>query len=379
MSLVSRYIVDNLIDAHHPTFNSTYCVNRKQRRLPCTICKDICPSHVYQQKRGEPPAWSHCSNCNLCVSACPSRCMTPAGDTLERYLEGYDGSGVVRIGCWKEQEICKIKEQCVAAVPWEFIAYLALRMKVEVFVRGCADCSNETGKKLCQDNLTRAQKFLKETPWEANLTMIRSEEDIPVHDEQSYSRRELLTKMKNNMLLAAVKLVPRLEEEDVDGFVFRRLLARQTQVIYDQLTAQNQQEAQDPSEPQNGSDAQSKSVSKPAKIPFTVQMPKLTANCYACGTCAMFCPQEAISMGEEVEGKRAVRITPWKCTACGVCTAVCRENGMNGMAYYKVPHMQQILLAKVPSASCENCGKAVDPKKEKKLCVLCELNQKKKR
>ena len=237
MSLVSRYIVENLIDAHHPTFNSTHCINRNQRRLVCTKCKDVCPAGVFQQKRGEPPAWNHCTNCNLCVSACPSRCLTPAGDTLERYLEGYDGSGVVRLGCWKETEVCKIKEQCVGAIPWEFIAYLCLRMKVDLFVRGCDRCSNVTGKAMCRDNVVRVQRFLQETPWAANLTLIVTEDDIPKRDEQSYSRRELLTKMKNSALLAAIKLVPKLDEEDVDGFLFRRLLKDQVRIIHDQITA----------------------------------------------------------------------------------------------------------------------------------------------
>lgn len=380
MSLVSRYIVNNLIDANHPTFNSTRCVNRKQRRLPCTICKDICPEGVFQQKRGEPPAWNRCTNCNLCVSACPSRCVTPSGDTLERYLDGYDGSGVVRLGCWKESEFCKIKEQCIGAIPWEFITYLALRMKVDLFVRNCADCSNENGKKLCQDNLVKAQRFLKGTPWETNLTVIRTEEDIPQREAQNYSRRELLTKMKNSALLAAMKLVPTLEEEDVDGFLFRRLLNRQVQVIYDQVQLQNQQAQQEYEErleklESEGQTSQMVPVPKSVKVPFTVQLPKLTDHCYGCGMCSQFCPQDAITCSGEKDGKRSVYIVPWKCTGCGVCQAVCINKGIEGLANYRVPHMEKILLGKVPSASCEICGKAIDPKKDSKLCVLCGLKQ----
>ncbi len=391
MSLVSRYIINNLIDAHHPTFNSTHCVNRKQRRLVCTKCKDICPTGVFQQKRGEPPAWNHCTNCNLCVSACPSRCLTPAGDTLERYLEGYDGSGVVRLGCWKETEVCKIKEECVGAIPWEFIAYLCLRMKVDLFVRRCDGCPNATGKTMWQDNLARVQRFLQGTPWAVNLTIIRTGEDIPKREDQSYSRRELLTKMKNSALLAAMKLVPKLEEEDVDGFLFRRLLNGQVQTIYDQVQAQNQQALQEYEErrrllengesqlPRTGQAPQTILAPKPIKVPVTVQLPRLTDQCFACGTCAKFCPQEAISCSQEKDGKRGVYITPWKCTGCGVCQAVCISKGIEGMAHYSVPHMEKILLGRVPSASCEICGQAIDPKKDSKLCVLCGVKQKTKR
>ena len=311
---------------------------------------------------------------------------------MERYLEGYDGSGMVRLGCWRESEICKIKEQCVGAIPWEFIAYLCLRMEVDLFVRGCKDCPNATGRSMCQDNLTKVQRFLQGTPWAANLTIIRAGEEIPVRESQSLSRRELLTRMKNSALLAAIKLVPKLEEKEVDGFLFRRLLNGQVQAIYDQIQLQNQQAQKEYEEQKksqqslqtqqsNGAQQGMQTVSapKPIKISFTVQLPKLTDQCFACGLCAQFCPQEALSFSAEKDGKRSVFIAPWRCTGCGVCQAVCIHKGMEGMAYYKVPHMERILLGRVPSISCELCGQAIDPKKDSKLCVLCSVKQKKKR
>lgn len=355
MSLVSQYIVGNLIDAHHPTFNSLRCSNRKQKRVPCTRCKDICPSNVFQQKRGEPPVWSRCTGCNLCIAACPSRCLTPSGETLEKYLEGYDRSGVVRLGCRKEEEFCKIKEACVGAIPWEFIAYLALQMKVEIYVRNCVGCPNEAGLSMLQDNLVHVLNFLGEKLFASNVLVIREDTDLPQKEEKSVSRTELLSMMKKNMTKAALKLVPRLEEEDFDGLLYRRLLANHVQKIHDELADAGK------------------------KVSFGMELPHFTANCYACGICAKLCPQDALSFTEEKDGKRGVVITPWKCTGCGICSIVCREGGIDGMTYLKVPHMQTLLLTRVPSVSCEVCGKALDPKKGKTLCGICEVKQKKRR
>lgn len=355
MSLVSKFIVNNLIDATHPTFNSLRCSNRKQKREPCTICKDICPANVFQQKRGEPPVWSRCIGCNLCISACPSRCLTPSGDTLEKYLEGYDQSGVVRLGCRKEEEFCKIKEGCVGAIPWEFIAYLALHMKVDIYVRKCMDCPNEAGLAILQNNLVHVLNFLGEPLFNAQITVIQEEEDIPVRAEQSVSRGELLSMMKKGMTRAALKLVPTLEEEDFDGLLYRRLLANHVQKLREEWTAAGK------------------------KASFGVELPRFTANCYACGICERICPQNAISFTDEEDGKRGIRITPWKCTGCGICSIVCREGGIQGTDYIQVPHLQTLLLTRVPSASCEACGKPLNPKNGKSLCALCEAKQKKKR
>ncbi|MBR5474929.1 MAG: 4Fe-4S dicluster domain-containing protein [Lachnospiraceae bacterium] len=355
MGIVSQYVVNNLIDAKHPTFNSLRCVNRKQKRQPCTICKDICPNDVFQQRRGEPPVWNRCVNCNLCVAACPSRCLTPSGETLEKYLEGYDNSGVVRLGCRKEEEFCKIKESCVGAIPWEFIAYLALRMKVEIYVRNCTGCPNETGLAMLQDNLVHVLNFLGERLFEKNVLVIQEDADLPAKEEKTVSRTELLGMLKQNMSKAALKLVPRLEENDFDGMLYRRLLANHVQKIHDDLADQG------------------------LKASFGVLLPKYNANCFACGTCGRLCPQDAISYTEEKDGKRGIIITPWKCTGCGICNVVCRESGMDGLTYIKVPHMQSLLLTRVPSATCTECGKALDPKKGKTICGLCEMKLKKKR
>ena len=58
------------------------CHNKRQMRSRCTACQDIRPQALYQ-KPGFVPRFNACANCGLCVSACTTRCISPAPDTLE--------------------------------------------------------------------------------------------------------------------------------------------------------------------------------------------------------------------------------------------------------------------------------------------------------
>jgi len=44
---------------------------------------------------------------------------------------------------------------------------------------------------------------------------------------------------------------------------------------------------------------------------------EINADCIACGSCLLECPEEAIEDGE------TCRVLPEKCTGCGVCREVC--------------------------------------------------------
>lgn len=71
-----------LLAQDHPTVDPARCHNKRQMRSRCTACQDICPQALYQ-KPGFVPRFNACVNCGLCVSACTTRCISPAPDTLE--------------------------------------------------------------------------------------------------------------------------------------------------------------------------------------------------------------------------------------------------------------------------------------------------------
>jgi len=135
----------------------------------------------------------------------------------------------------------------------------------------------------------------------------------------------------------------------VDTMVFRRLLARRVR----EETKQGE------------------------KLSCRMMLPWMTDACFGCGICALLCPNGALEIGEEKDGKRSVYITPHKCTGCGVCKAVCRDGCVEEICSVDVPHLDRLVLAQVASRSCERCGRAISPRKEETLCIACR--QKKRR
>ena len=348
MSVITQYVTNAVMEEHHPFLNSERCINRKQKRLPCTICKDVCPQDVFQQIRGEAPKWNQCIDCRLCVSACPGRCLAAAPESLKPYLTGYDDSGIVRLGCTSTEHTVKLEEYCVASIPWEFIAYLALRMKVYLYTP-CDDCADSVARRMLEEHLDILKHFLGEKLYASHIVRIRTDADIPEEDspERVVNRQELFSMMKSQVKNQALRAVADVNVEDYDGLFYRRLLASHVYKLYEAAKEQG------------------------SRTSFEVKLPHFTSSCYTCDACARLCPQGAISYGPVKDGKRGIYITPWKCTGCDVCRVVCREKGIDELRYMKVPHMEKLLLTKVAVKECVQCGKPMKPDTEGDLCTFC--------
>ena len=83
MPLIRDYVTQKLLFGHHPVIDSKQCINTIQQRYPCSKCQEICPTGVF---RRDQPDWDRCIGCDLCVSACPSRCITLSEDRLRKQL-----------------------------------------------------------------------------------------------------------------------------------------------------------------------------------------------------------------------------------------------------------------------------------------------------
>ena len=352
MSAITQYVATAVMEEHHPFLNSERCINRKQKRLPCTVCKDVCPEDVFQQVRGEHPKWERCIDCKLCVSSCPGRCLAAAPENLKPYLTGYDDSGIVRIGCTSSEHVAKLEEYCVASIPWEFIAYLALKMKVFLYTP-CADCEDSVARRLLEEHLENLKHFLGEKLYKAHVFRIQNDDDTPPEDsmDRVVTRTELLDMVKSNIKNRALKAVADVNVEDYDGLFYRRLLAAHVQKLYEAAKEQGN------------------------RTSFEVKLPHFTSSCYTCDACIRLCPQEAISFGPIKDGKRGIYLTPWKCTACDVCRIVCRDHGIDELRFMKVPHLERLLVTRVDAKVCSKCGKAIKPNSESDLCTFCATKE----
>ncbi len=346
MGLLIDVIKTNALE-DHPSLSLSHCINRKQKHLSCTACMDICPKGVYDRKQKTPPEWNACQNCGLCVSACPSRCIAPSPSNAKRHLLLAEKTGEIVLSCRRAENAAGHVEECLSLVPWEMLAYLALGGKLILNLRLCRDCPMDACLDLLEEQLYKLKCFLGEEAYAQHVNVCF--DSLPPVQGEGMSRRAFFSALRHGGQKTAALVVNDLVGEKVDAMIYRRLLASRVREM----------------------------AQRNAQFSCRMALPWIKKECFGCGICALLCPNGAIGVGEEQEGVRSIYITPHKCTGCGVCKEVCRDGCIEQIGLMQLPHMDRLLLAQVSSCSCEDCGRAISPRKGETLCVLCRQKRRK--
>jgi len=346
MGLLLDVIEKNTVD-DHPFLSLSHCINRNQKHMACSTCMDVCPKGVYDREQRTAPKWDECQNCGLCVTACPTRCIAPSPSGAKRALMLAGKRGDIVLSCMRAETKGDHQEECLALLPWEFMAYLALGGKLILNLKPCKDCPHEDCLALLEDQLRRLRHFLGEEQYAARVVCCF--DALPEAKPGDVNRRDFFRSMAKSGQKTGVLVWNDLSGSKVDAMIYRRLLARRVR----EMAKQGE------------------------KLSCRMMLPWPAEACFGCGICALLCPNGALEIGEEQDGKRPVYITPYKCTGCGVCKAVCRDGFMEEVCSVDVPHLDKLVLARVKSRSCECCGRALSPQKEETLCIACRQKKRK--
>ena len=346
MGILLDVIRTNAVD-DHPFLSLSHCINRNQKHMACSACMDICPRGVYDREQKTPPKWNECQNCGLCVTACPSRCIAPSPANSKRHLLLAEKTGDVVLSCSRADAKAGHEEACLALLPWEFLAYLSLGGKLILNLKPCKDCPHEDCLELLEDQLFKLKCFLSEEGYAAHVQVCF--DGLPNVKEEGVSRRDFFRVMAHGGQKATALVVNDLVGEKVDAMIYRRMLAVRVREL----------------------------VQKEETFSCRMALPWISDACFGCGICALLCPNGALEIGEEQDGKRNIYITPHKCTGCGVCRAVCRDGCIEEICTMNLPHMDRLLLRQVESRSCERCGKPLSPHRKETLCIACRQKRRK--
>ena len=349
-----------------PIFTSQNCINRRQRKVQCSTCLDLCPENVFSTDPKVPLAWDKCKNCGLCVSACPSRCFAPDAHLQKEYTHDLDLDRPISFSCYRETQLCDRSVECLAGIPWELLATLSLYTDIVLYIGECEECGDETRLCTLRDNLQHLRAFLGDELFVRRVHLLSEGTfEQESNEEKLKSRRDIFSDLKNSVVKSTVKYVasrlPFLDESaDADGLQYRQMLSKTVLQV-----RANTKKAVD----------EGKST---AKLPtYALNLPVFTTKCYGCGICEKICPQKAVEIGELENGKRLIYITPWKCTECGLCKTACPLGGIKGFAETPVPYLERLPLVRINSAACESCGRAIAPGSGS-YCPTCALKAKKK-
>ena len=339
MGLLLNVVMKNAQD--HPGVDLTYCVNYRQRRFECRECVRICPRQVYDKNLAVPPKWDQCQSCGLCVTACPSRCIVPPPLQIKRHLLLADRGGETTVSCERSENRADHVEACIAQMPWELLACLALGGRLQLDMQACNACPYDDCRKALEQQLQYLKAFLGKELWEKHVSICK--EQVTDAQEKHVSRRGLFSGMARSGKKAGALALADAMQEGTDGLIYRRLLLSRVRTL----------------------------ESQGKKAEWRLRMPWFSDKCYGCGICEKLCPNRAIEISAEKEGMRSIFVQPYKCTGCGVCAQVCRWGGIEEICLVRTASLERVRMKQVKSASCMRCGRAIAPDAGKQYCAVC--------
>ncbi len=294
----------NLLAGDRPTRNMKGCINRAQVKHPCTVCKDICPKGVYSGNMGQNADFSACINCNLCVSACPARCIAPSMQNAVAYLHLLDlQDEQIVISANGEFEKSHLQVPSLAVLPWEYLACLGFEHQV-ILLMG-SQTQEET--ELLENALVRLAFFFGMETYQQHFRLTASAQDIP---PLLIDRRDIFRKAKEAMKRRVAPLAS--GDGTVDGLLYRSLLAERMK-----------------------QDTSGKS--------FGFPVPMVTQACTGCGVCGILCPQKAIRVQNE-KNQFSIVLDTLRCNGCELCTKICIHSAIPGMGAAYLNSMAQARL-----------------------------------
>ena len=350
MSIFTRYAMDALMKTTHPEVNRKQCWNLHPHRTPCTACKDICPygDEIFTRPNLVKD-WDPCTDCGLCVSACRSGCISPSPEQVQRDTSAADSDNdTIWIGCERSSRKNAVVRECICALSWEALAYLALNKKIVLDLTPCGECENDVCAAQLRKELTRLVEFFGEAVFEARFSLAYEADDYPYHVKE-LSRREMFEQVSHGSKSGTKKLLqmlPGLRSADDSSTDFRLLLHQRTK----QLKA---------------------AMETPLKYGY--HLPNFTDKCFGCGKCEKACRAGALKLEDLPDGQTRMVITPWKCSECELCVAACSSHGLDGLKLRQLSTLGPVSIHKCTKTLCKECGKPIAPGSVDGVCTVCRI------
>lgn len=357
MGLFTKYAMDALMKTSHPEIDRKQCWNLHPHRKQCTDCKDICPhgDDIFTRPNLVKD-WTACTDCGLCVAACRSRCIAPSPEQVTHDTSAADSNAdTLWIGCDRSARYNDLVRDCICALSWETLAYLALNKKLVLDLTPCGECENDLCAEKLRGALTRLVEFFGEPLFNARFTLAYAPEDAP-YQPKNISRREMFSQVTDTSKAGTkqlLRMLPGMEDQDRGRSLdFRLMLNHRIKQI---------------------------KAATAAPVHYGWYMPAINNKCYGCGKCEKACRAGALKLEPLEGGMSRIVLTPWKCSECGFCVSACSSRAIDGMTLRQVTSLGPVSLYKCQITSCTECGKPIAPGSADGLCAVCRIRARSKK
>lgn len=341
-SFISRYMIDQVLNPRVPKVKSGRCLDSLQKKYKCEKCIKICPKGAITFKEDIYVDIDKCDNCNLCVSVCPSGSLIPTYESLEKLYNSFQGKKEVSISCHEIEMETDLKVNCIAAIPWEALAYVAVEEKLRISIKKCRECKKEMLAKEVFNTLEKLRKFLGEDKYLKNVIFIEDPKDIPIRE---YTRRDLLKLWGHESRRMVNFVLPKESNKNKNSRIYKSFLIKKVEEITEERN----------------------------NIVFKWPTIKVNEKCWGCGICSKVCPQSAIKVTKE-NNKGEFQHYYTLCTHCGLCEKICSEGAIE-MLVKEEEITNSINSSHINITTCSICGDAIKNNGEEK-CIVCKRRNK---
>lgn len=344
------YALGYWMHENHPSRISGLCLNDIQRKTPCDECSAVCPADLSIHEKN--PNWKGCTDCGLCVTACPTQAINASGTSCKQVDSAVDAAqGCVVLACRRYEGAADAVLACLASLSWDEIAAIALRIPVVLKTGPCKTCPD-----------ARAVSCLKET--------IRHVKDF--YGSEEFSRRVF------------PRIPSALAQEHAEGRASGAQRRRMFSTFADSVkegTARLSGNEEPPSVSRSRAMLLDALVSLPLEERPAVRWLTLSEDgaCRGCGICVKMCPHGALSFAADIEGThcsddsvpRFLAHDASRCTQCGLCYLSCPEGNLGGWLELRTSEVPALACNPIHVARCEKCGRFFKEEKGRTICPAC--------
>ncbi len=368
-----------LNEAHNICVLPGFCQRVRFRKSDCRRCLEICPENAISLNPG-PIINSGCTDCGLCLNACPTEVFRHEFHT-DRYLLnqaraifGKDRHPIraekkrLFIHCHRaeNQNNNSIGLQCLGRITANIILGGVLAGFDEaVLTKGiCSQCRYQQGEKLLTNSIAVSRVLLESTGLGRFAISIKEKEK---NKETPLGRREIFS-----IISAKVK-------DKAASFLYHREKAMREKLSQSPENKTGKRplpqrellrELLDQNRPKN-----TMVVKYNPKFPWGKI--KIEQNkCSACGTCAALCPTGAISKKIK-DDTQLLYFNSSLCINCSVCRAACPENAIgfeDDFALADIIAEEATVVAAIQLSTCIICGEIITAQKNN-ICPTCRKRQ----
>ena len=123
-----------------------------------TNAAQVCPAEL--SLHGDAPDWRGCTDCGLCVTACPTQAINASSAQCDRVSEAVSSArGCVVLACGRYEGNADATVACLASLPWDELAAYALKTPIIIKTSPCRRCEDSCAVARIKDTLSRLKGF----------------------------------------------------------------------------------------------------------------------------------------------------------------------------------------------------------------------------